>query len=389
LYADSVGLPLALVGGLLLLTRFADALIDPLLGQWSDRFGNRRRLIGLALPFLVLGLAALLTPPAQGGAAWLVASLAVTFLGFSLATINYHAWGAEIGATPQDRVRVTAGREMFALAGVVVAAALPSLLADDVATAMRHLGWVFVPLLAIAALATLTGAPVAPPVVAAAPPPLLAVFKDRRFRRLLTVLAVGGIAAAIPATLVLFFIADVLRLAQWQGLFLVIYFVCGGLALPGWVALARRHGKVRAWAASMVLAIFSFVWAFLLDAGDGIAFGVICAASGAALGAELALPPALLADRLAAGRNAGDNAAGTGAYFGVWNFVTKFNLALAAGIALPLVSLGGYKVGAGETAAMDGLLALALIYALLPALIKCIALLLLWRWKDDFQGDRP
>ena len=391
LYADSVGLPLALVGALLLVTRFADALIDPLLGQWSDRLGNRRRLIALALPLLALGLAALLAPPETGGAAWLVLTLALTFLGFSLATINYHAWGAELGATPQERVRVTAAREMFALGGVVVAAALPSVLASDVATAMQHLGWVFIPLLAIAAFAALAGAPAAQDAAPAAGPPALltAVFRDRRFRRLLIVLAVGGIASAIPATLVLFFIADVLRLAEWQGLFLVVYFVCGGIALPGWVGLARRYGKVAAWAASMVLAIASFVWAFLLDAGDGIAFGLICGASGAALGAELALPPALLADRLADGRRAGNSAAGAGAYFGMWNFVTKFNLALAAGLALPLVSLGGYKVGAGATAPSDGLLALAAIYALLPAAIKLIALRLLWHWKDDFEGAKP
>ena len=73
----------------------------------------------------------------------------------------------------------------------------------------------------------------------------------------------------------------------------------------------------------------------------------------------------------------------------MWNFVTKFNLALAAGIALPLVSLGGYQVGAGDTAPTDGLLALAAIYALLPAAIKVISLLLLWRWKDDFEGAKP
>jgi Na+/melibiose symporter-like transporter len=393
LYADSVGLPLALVGALLLLTRFADALIDPLLGQWSDRFGKRRKLILLALPLLALGMAALLAPPQAGGAPWLVATLVITFLGYSLATINYHAWGAEIGATPHQRVRVTAAREMFALAGVVVAAALPALLADDVASAMRLTGWVFVPLLAVAALATLGGAPVAPASLPApgAPQKLTAVFRDPPFRRLLLVLAIGGIAAAIPATLVLFFIADVLRLAEWQGLFLVIYFVCGAAALPGWVALARRHGKARAWAASMLLAIVSFCWAFLLGAGDAIAFAIICAASGAALGAELALPPALLADRLALARRAGANAstAGAGAYFGVWNFVTKFNLALAAGIALPLVSFAGYNVGAGETAASQGLLALAAVYALLPAAIKLLALLLLWRWQNDFSGDRP
>lgn len=392
LYAESVGLPLALVGAVLLLTRFADALIDPLLGQWSDRLGNRRRLILIALPLLALGLAALLAPPAQGGATWLVVTLALTFIGFSLATINYHAWGAELGETPLERVRVTAAREMFALAGVVIAAALPSLLAEDVATAMQQLGWVFVPILAVAALATFAGAPPARAAASGSGPqsPLSAVFDDPRFRRLLIVLAAGGIASAIPATLVLFFIADVLQLPEWQGLFLVIYFVCGGLALPGWVALARRHGKVRAWAASMVLAIGSFVWAFLLDAGDGLAFALICAASGAALGAELALPPALLADLLAnlrtAGRRAGRKTAGAGAYFGVWNFVTKFNLALAAGIALPLVALGGYKVGAGDTASAQGLVALAAAYALLPAAIKVVSLLLLWRWKHQFEG---
>ncbi len=393
LYAESVGLPLALVGAVLLLTRFADALIDPLLGQWSDRLGNRRRLIAFALPLLALGLAALLAPPEQGGTTWLVVTLALTFIGFSLATINYHAWGAELGETPQERVRVTAAREMFALGGVVIAAALPSLLAKDVATAMQHLGWVFIPILAVAALATFTGAPPAAAPAGTAQPglPLSAVFHDPRFRRLLIVLAVGGIASAIPATLVLFFIADVLQLQEWQGLFLVIYFVCGGLALPGWVALARRHGKVRAWMASMMLAVVSFIWAFLLDAGDGFAFALICAASGAALGAELALPPALLADLLAdlrtAGRRAGRAVAGAGAYFGVWNFVTKFNLALAAGIALPLVSLGGYKVGAGNTAAAPGLLGLAAVYALLPAAIKLISLLLLWRWKHQFEGN--
>lgn len=389
LYADSVGLPLALVGGVLLLMRFADALIDPLLGQWSDRLGNRRRLIAFALPLLGLGLAALLAPPAGGGAKWLVLTLAITFVGFSLATINYHAWGAELGETRLERVRVTATREMFALGGVVVAAALPSLLSNDVATAMQYLGWVFVPVLTVAAFATFVGAPLTPATTTGKPQQsLTAVFGDRRFRRLLTVLAIGGIAAAIPATLVLFFIADVLRLPEWQGLFLVIYFVCAAAALPGWVALARRHGKARAWAASMVLAIVSFVWAFMLGAGDGLAFAIICAASGAALGAELALPPALLADRLAGDRHAGESMAGTGAYFGVWNFVTKFNLALAAGIALPLVSLAGYKVGAGDTAISGGLLALAAVYALLPAAIKLVSLLLLWRWRDEFEGVR-
>jgi Na+/melibiose symporter-like transporter len=389
LYAENVGLSLALVGTVLLAARLLDAVVDPLVGAWSDRWshrrGDRRGLILLALPLLAVGLVGLLTPPAGAGAGWLAAALAVTFAGFSLASINYHAWGAEVDVEPQQRAQVTAWREGFALAGVVVAAALPALLADEAGPGLQRLTWVFVPVLAIAALITLLGAPAARAAPVAADI-YGALLRDRVFRRLLAVLAVGGIAAAIPATLVLFYIADVLQLAAWQGAFLAIYFLAGALALPGWVALARRRGKVAAWAASMALALASFVWAFFLDAGDAVAFGVICAASGAALGAELALPPAVLADRLARADACGGATAvaGAGAYFGLWNFVTKLNLALAAGLALPLLGLAGYKVGAGDTAALT---ALAAVYALLPAILKLAALALLWRWRRDFEGD--
>ncbi|MBP6280010.1 MAG: MFS transporter, partial [Rhodocyclaceae bacterium] len=160
LYVDSVGLPLALVGALLLLTRFADALIDPLLGRWSDQVGNRRRLIALALPLLAIGLVALLAPPDSAQAMWLIGALVVTFLGYSLATINYHAWGAELGSSSQERVQVTSIREFCSLGGVVLAASIPAILADDTATALQFLAWLFVPLLAIAALITLRGTPV-------------------------------------------------------------------------------------------------------------------------------------------------------------------------------------------------------------------------------------
>jgi Na+/melibiose symporter-like transporter len=65
---------------------------------------------------------------------------------------------------------------------------------------------------------------------------LRAVLNDRRFRRLLTVFVVNGIAAALPATLVLFFVADVLQAEAWSGAFLALYFVSGVAFLPLWVS---------------------------------------------------------------------------------------------------------------------------------------------------------
>ena len=54
-------------------------------------------------------------------------------------------------------------------------------------------------------------------------------------------------------------------------------------------------------------------------------------------------------------------------------------LALAAGLALPLLALFEYQPG---TESADGLLALSLVYALLPLAFKLLASVLLWRWRN-------
>ena len=69
-----------------------------------------------------------------------------------------------------------------------------------------------------------------------------------------------------------------------------------------------------------------------------------------------------------------------GACFGVWNLVAKLNLALAAGLALPLLALLGYVPGSGE-----GLASLTFAYALLPLGFKALAGLLLWRWRRSLE----
>ena len=64
-----------------------------------------------------------------------------------------------------------------------------------------------------------------------------------------------------------------------------------------------------------------------------------------------------------------------GAYFGWWNFATKLNLALAAGLALPLLALFGYAPGARDAA---GLQALVVAYCVLPCVLKLAAAALLY-----------
>jgi Na+/melibiose symporter-like transporter len=115
------------------------------------------------------------------------------------------------------------------------------------------------------------------------------------------------------------------------------------------------------------------VWTAQLESGALLPFAVICILSGMALGADLALPPALLAGVIGAAGHSGQR---EGAYFGLWSWMTKLNLALAAGIALPLLDWLGYAPG---PASEEGLRALVIAYALLPCVLKVCAALLLWR----------
>lgn len=377
-YAETAGLDLALLGAILLGARLLDAGIDPWLGALADRV-SRPTMVAVALWPFVIGFVALLNPPAAHAAPWLLGSLALTYLGFSAATVAYQAWGAAVGDDSRLRTRLTAAREGFGLLGVVLAAALPAVLAADFATGVERLAWVLPPLLMVAAIVTFSRVGSGRLVATESQPWWQAsriVLRDAAFRRLLLVFLANGIASALPATLFLFFVADVLRVESASGPLLALYFVAGAASLTLWVRFAARCGRVATWLAAMLLSIAAFAGASLLGAGDLWPFAVICLVSGLALGADLALPAAIAAD-------IGERMHQAGACFGLWNFVAKLNLALAAGLALPLLAALGYRPGQDT-----GLAALVFAYALLPLAFKAVAAWLLWRWRSTLEIER-
>ena len=128
----------------------------------------------------------------------------------------------------------------------------------------------------------------------------------------------------------------------------------------------------------MLLACGFFVGALALGAGDAGAFAIICIGSGLALGADLLLPPAIQADVIDVDTLAsGEQRAGF--YFAIWGFATKLALAAAAGIAFPLLAHFGLDPAAGLRAP-QGLVALSLLYAGLPVMLKLAAIALMWRF---------
>ncbi len=372
-YARQVGVPLATLGALLVAARLFDALIDPWLGRFSDRLFARSttallRAAGAGAVVLALGFAALFFPPVRGDALmlWAFAALLVTYIAYSLVSITHQSWGARLGGNELQRSQIVSWREGLGLVGVLFASLLPVLVGLPGTTAVLCLAlgigmWTW-------ARSRQPTARAADALAAHQEVSVWLPFSRPGFRSLLAVFMLNGIASAIPATLILFFIQDRLQAPKvYEGAFLGAYFLAAALSMPWWLRGVARFGLWRVWLAGMLLAVAVFVWAATLGTGDVWPFMLVCALSGIALGADLAAPSALLAGLIV---QSGDQGANEGAYFGWWNFATKLNLALAAGLSLPLLGLFGYSPG---TRSEDGLQALVWAYCALPCALKLIA----------------
>jgi glycoside/pentoside/hexuronide:cation symporter, GPH family len=382
LYAGELGMPLGLIGVILLGARLLDALQDPLFGYLSDRclrlpLGRAIPII-LGLPLLGAGFVGLFHPPQAnqaGLAIWLILTLLIVYIGFSAACISYFAMGADLSGDYHERTRVTASRSAYGLLGVLIASVVPGMLDVNAGSGLALFSLLFVPVSIAAAFVTLRRTRRPPPSTGAKATlrSVLLPLQDTKFRWLMGAFVLSGIAGAIPGTLILFFVDDVIRRPELAGVFLGIYFVFGAIGMPIWILASKVLGKRRAWMSGMLLAVFAFVWAYFLHAGDFIEFAIVCALSGIAYGAELAIPPSMLADLVDAQAER-ERQRPDGVYFGLWQMVEKFNLAAAAGIALPLLAWIGYEPGVVQHYAGP----LAAVYAMVPCAIKLGAAGLLW-----------
>jgi Na+/melibiose symporter-like transporter len=377
-YATAYGQSLTTLGVALLLLRVFDAVQDPVLGALSDRYAHRRALIMLiGMGGLGGGFYMLFHPHPTHTLAWFCAAVALATTAFSLLGINLGALGSLWTTDPAAKTRITTSREAFTLVGLLLAAITPAILSQNmpVTEAYHTLTLLMLACLAVGGLLFLRWL-AATPLPRPAPTPVsLRLFGAllRGHGRFYATYMVSSLASAIPAVLVLFFIRDRLEAEAYTGVFLMLYFLAGVAGMPLWSAIAKRKGKYRTWMLAMLLAVVAFVWALFLQAGDIWMYGLICVVSGLALGAELALPPSILSDRI---DTAGEQAV-SASHFALLALLAKLVLALASGIALPLLGWVGFTPAAANT--MPVLLALSVAYAGLPCLIKLGAVALIYK----------
>ncbi|MEM9589853.1 MAG: MFS transporter [Pseudomonadota bacterium] len=392
-YAEELGLGLAAVGAVLFWMRLLDVASDPVIGWLSDRtpgrFGPRVPWVAIGLPLTGLGIWLLFRPPEAAGLGYLALASAILYIGWTALAVPYAAWGAEVSPRYNERTRFAAWREGFVVVGTLVAAGIANSGAA-LAEGLGHLALATIIGLAIAGTLLLLRAPrPAYPKAAAAPPNsksqggwragITLLWENGPFRRLLFAWLLNGVANGLPATLFLLFVTHRLDAADQSSLFLLIYFGVSVAALPFWMWAARRWGKHRAWSGAMIWACLWFALAPFLGPDDLGWYAALCIGTGLALGADLALPPSMQADAVDA-ETARTMRARTALYFALWGMATKLSLALAVGIAFPLLDWAG---GAEQGGWM-----LALLYGGVPIVFKLAAISLIAGHKLDETEHR-
>jgi glycoside/pentoside/hexuronide:cation symporter, GPH family len=206
---------------------------------------------------------------------------------------------------------------------------------------------------------------------------------NRLLWRFLAAYMVGGTAQTIVLACFYFFMDAYLKLGSKFPVALLVVYLGGMAGIPLWLAVIRRFGKHRAWAAGWgSLAVTGIALALLPPgAASLLPLLAIVAVYGAASAIDLVAPLALLGDIVDYDQwKTRVNRAGN--YNALAVLLQKGNIALGGAIAFFALDWVGFDVRTTEHSAASST-AFLLIFAALPAVLFFASSWIVWRFPLD------
>ncbi len=412
---DTLGVTAILAGLVVTAAKIWDVIVDPWIGERSDRAlartGTRRTwmIVGaIALPVgfvLTFAVPAGLVPAAS--AIWVFVAFLATATAFSLFQVPYIALPAELTGDYDARTRLLTWRVVVLTVAILLfGAGGPEIRA---AFADEHVGYLVMAVVAglvigtgmlIATTTAVRGA-VTATVTDAAPARrlgagyaegLAALRRSRPFRLLLTAFVLQGLATGAMLAGAQFVATWVLRDERAVTLLFVALIAPAVLCAPVWQWVAARVGKERGFAlASVLFAVAALSLIGMLWAPGPWVYGPV-ALAGAAYAGMQSLPMAMLPDVISHdARRHGDGRAGS--FGGVWTAGETAGMALGATLLTIVLAVTGYlestggQVVAQPEAAIAGIV---MSFSLLPAALVLLSLVPLGAYplrKGDIDAD--
>jgi GPH family glycoside/pentoside/hexuronide:cation symporter len=409
---DTLGVTALVAGLVVTAAKVWDVVIDPWIGERSDRAlastGTRRtwmRVGALALPVgfvLTFAVPAGLLPAAS--AVWVFVAFLATATAFSLFQVPYIALPAELTSDYDARTRLLTWRVVVLSVAILLFGAGGPLLrsagGDD--EGLGYLIMAVVAGLVIGAgmfVATFT-APRGVPAGERARRSIRAGYAEgvdalRRsgpFRDLLAAFVLQGLATGMMLAGANYVAVWVLDSADALTFLFLALIAPAVVCAPLWGRLAARIGKERSFiVASALFAAAAASLVGLLWAPGAWVYGPV-ALAGAAYAGMQSLPMAMLPDVISHdAREHGDGRAGS--FGGVWTAGETAGMALGATLLTVVLAVTGYleSTGSAVVAQPDAaIVGITLSFSLLPAVLVVLSLVPIGRYplrKGDIDAD--
>lgn len=395
-YAQDLGISMAMLGTLFMLSRLWDTFVDPMVGILSDRtrgrFGRRGPWIIIGSPLMLISTYMLFMPTPPITPLYVGVWMLLMYLGWSMVTIPHLAWSGEISSDYHERSRVQAYFQTAKSLGALLVLALPALMewrgSVTQGEKVAAMGWFIVTTSVLATILLFLSTREAPP---GPPPPRVGfarasaqIFRNGPLLKVLLSDFFITLGQYIHGALFVFFVSAYMGFGQYAaGLFLV-QFVFGVFASPLWLRISYRlGGKHRTVIAGELVQVAINLALLALAPGQ---FGVLLAliiAQGLAQGSGNLMLRAMVSDIADDTKSGG---AGHGVLFSVFSLSEKAATAVAVGVTFPLLAWAGFHPGQDNSA--QALTSLQIIYAVGPALAHAIAALCVWRFSNRASEAR-
>lgn len=402
IYAKYFGLPLTTIATVLLVARIFDAVTDPLIGYYSDRYYART---GSRKPFILVGGVLLvisgyflyspvdwetLTTLDQGrtsitaNAHYFLGWFLLFYFAWTLFEIPHMAWASDLADSSTEKSRIYSVRYAVTTIGLLVFYAIPLLpIFSTNEFTPTTLYWSAI-LAACLMLPSLYLCIKSTP-DSAMPPPIAksqktstkwkdiqSLAKETRANKplLLFLCALALVSIGIPGmwfTLIFIYADAYLELGNDFALASLIAPCIGLLFIGAWYLLAIRLGKKVTLALAMLCSAVGMVITGLLSPGDAgftslLLVMILCYGMGAT--ANGALSPSLLADitdyhTWKFGRDR------TATYFSLYTLIAKISLAIGGALGLGIAGAYGFEPAA-DVYTPESIVGLRLAIAWLP-----------------------
>ena len=400
IYAKYYGLSLTSIATVILVAKLFDAVTDPLIGYYSDRWrlktGSRKPLILFGALLLIPSAYYLFVPPIEVSALYFAFWYMVFYLAFTLFMIPYLAWAHEFTETSKDKAMVFSGINIAGQMGSALFYVLPLLpffistdISPEVLKVTAFVGAaLFLPSLYLAFRFVPDGVRNEAPVTCEKNLPSAfhqvlqaaqELVNNRPFLLFVWIAVFTGIAIGLWMGLLFIFVDAYLNLGGQFAKMALWAMVGGALAIPVWYRIVVRWGKRLPWLVGMsaLLLVFVCTGLFSPEYSGYPSMLVLYLSLTFFVGSSSVIAGPMLCDIIDYGcYQTGHERSGL--YFSIQGLMLKIQVAIGGGLGLAIIGWLGFDMNA-VTHSAASIFGLKLSISWLPALLMIPALICIYR----------